>query len=79
MESATKSQKATGYKVKRQTVKNKKTDQTRFIYNLGLHPAFAEKVPEDARFSVEFTEDGILYRKVQAQEEPTPVTPDWAV
>lgn len=73
-----KRQKATGYKVKRTVVRNNTTNRKRRMYNLGLHPEFAERVPEDTRFSIEFTEDGILYRVIKS-DETAPVNPDWAI
>jgi hypothetical protein len=45
------------------------------IYFISLPEEVADKVPNDMRFKVELTEDGILLKPIVPQ--PTPPLPSW--
>lgn len=46
------------------------------VYRLTVPPEIARNLPDDVEFSVELTEDGILYRPVVEPAEPE--LPSWA-
>lgn len=47
----------------------------RTVYRLTVPPAIAKQIPEETEFTVELTEDGLLYRPAEKPPEPKP--PGW--
>lgn len=65
-------QPAKGYKISEYT-----TPTGQIVYSLRLHPSLAQLVPPGARFQIELTSEGILYRIIETPKVEPP--PEWTV
>jgi hypothetical protein len=61
------------YKI-RKSLAGKKRQQT--VYRLTVPPDIARQIPEDQEFTVDWNEEGLIYRPAGKDDPPPP--PSWA-
>lgn len=54
-----------------------KQDRPQVVFTLTVPPHMGRAIPSGERFVPEFTEDGILYRRVDSQQPQQCKLPDW--
>lgn len=64
-------------KIRSQKFRMKSRGKSYTSYELSVPPDIAEQIPAAMRFTVELTNDGILFRPHKEPEQVTPPKPDW--
>ena len=63
---------------KRIRKKQQKTGKREYvIYSIGIPAEIASKIPADMPFSVELTEEGLLFRPDNGDKQPPVTLPKW--